>query len=259
MVQVKKDLTGLTFERLTVICQVEDYVKPNGQRVAMWKCQCNCKDKNIVVVSGTHLKQGETLSCGCLQKEKASKINKRYNEFSDVMNDEFGEYILCYSNPDKKYIGKIDYKNYDLISQYSWCVSSGYFVTRINNKIVGMHQLLFGSYCDHIDGDRLNNREHNIREATIQQNNMNVRNKKVGKSGYRGVTIRENGKYRAKLTQIIDGKRKAFMGPTRNTAEEAYIDYLKLAAKYQGEWASVAEDFKKYNIEIPNNNTTQND
>ena len=252
MVQVKDDLTGRQFGRLTVIEQVDDYIKPNGAHVAMWKCQCNCANKTIKIISGTHLRQGETLSCGCLQKEMASNAIKKYNDFSDVMQDEFGEYMLCYSNPDKRFVGKIDACNYDIVSQYSWCVSSGYFVSRIDDKIVGMHQLLFGEYCDHKDGDRLNNRSYNVRKASVTQNNMNVRNRRISKSGYRGVTIRENGKFRAKITQKIDGKVKAFMGPTRDNAEEAYIDYLKLAAKHQGEWASVAEDFKKYHIEIPN-------
>jgi hypothetical protein len=251
LVKVKEDLTGKQFGRLTVLKQAEDYIQPNGAHIAMWECRCNCENQTIKIISGTHLKQGETLSCGCLQKEKASDARKRYNDFSDVMQDEFGEYMLCYSNPDKKFIGKIDAKDYDIVSQYSWCISSGYFVSRIDNKIMGMHQLLFGLYCDHEDGDRLNNRAHNIRNATMQQNNMNVRNRRVGKSGYRGVTIRENGKYRAKLTQNIDDKRKAFMGPTRDNPEEAYIDYLKLAAKYQGRWASVAPDFIKYGIKIP--------
>lgn len=252
IVQVKEDLTGKRFGRLTVVEQVDDYIKPNGQHVAMWKCQCDCENKTIKIISGTHLKQGETLSCGCLQKEKTSETRKRRNEFSDVMEDEFGKYMLCYSNPDKKFVGKIDANNYDLIREYSWCVGSrGYFVSRINDKLVSMHQLLFGSYCDHEDGDRLNNRAYNIRNATTQQNNMNVRNRRVGKSGYRGVTIKKNGKYRAKLTQNIGDKRKAFFGPTRDDPEEAYVDYLKLAAKYQGEWASVAPDFAKYNIEIP--------
>lgn len=251
IVQVKEDLTNKRFGRLTIIEQVEDYIKPNGQHVAMWKCQCDCENKTIKIISGTHLKQGETLSCGCLQKEKASEARKRYNDFSEVMEDEFGEYMLCYSNPDGQFVGKIDATNYDLVSKYSWCVSNGYFVSRIDDRIVGMHQLLFGLYCDHEDGDRLNNREYNIRNATTQQNNMNVRNRRIGKSGYRGVTTRENGKYRAKLTQNIGDKRKAFFGPTRETPEEAYIDYLKLAAQHQGKWASVAPDFEKYNIELP--------
>lgn len=251
MVRVKEDLTGQQFGRLTVIERAEDHIKPNGQSIAMWKCQCSCKDKTIKIISGAHLRRGETLSCGCLQKENVSSAIKKYNDFSDVIKDEFGEYRLCYSNPDHQFVGRIDADNYDLVKQYSWYISNGYFVTRIDNKIVSMHQLLFGIYCDHEDGDRLNNRSYNMRNATIQQNNMNVRNRCIGKSGYRGVTITKSGKYRARLTQYIDGKRKTFVGPTRPTSEEAYIDYLKLAAKYQGEWASVAPDFVKYNIEVP--------
>lgn len=67
MVRVKEDLTGQQFGRLTVIERAEDHIKPNGQSMAMWKCQCSCKDKTIKIISGAHLKlaakyQGEWAS-----------------------------------------------------------------------------------------------------------------------------------------------------------------------------------------------------
>lgn len=62
-----RDLTGLKFERLTVIERVADHVEPSGRRVAMWKCVCDCG--SVVTVNGKHLKKGDTKSCGCLQRE----------------------------------------------------------------------------------------------------------------------------------------------------------------------------------------------
>lgn len=43
-----------------------------------WLCECQCQNKTKKIVGGTHLrrKNGPTLSCGCLQKEKTSLINK---------------------------------------------------------------------------------------------------------------------------------------------------------------------------------------
>lgn len=52
---------GVPNSRLTVIGL--DQIK-NG--VAMWKCTCSCEGHNEVIVRGSNLKNGNTLSCGCL-------------------------------------------------------------------------------------------------------------------------------------------------------------------------------------------------
>ena len=56
------DLTGKTFERLTVLYRVED--KGNAHR---WLCKCKCG--NTKIISGASLKYGTTKSCGCLRRE----------------------------------------------------------------------------------------------------------------------------------------------------------------------------------------------
>lgn len=58
------DLTGMKFGRLTVI-------KPVGSecKKILWLCECECG--NMVKVYTSHLMNGNTKSCGCLQKEKA--------------------------------------------------------------------------------------------------------------------------------------------------------------------------------------------
>ena len=38
MVKVKKDLTGLRVNSLTVLSQAEDYVSPAGKKTARWLC-----------------------------------------------------------------------------------------------------------------------------------------------------------------------------------------------------------------------------
>jgi len=60
------DLTGKRFHKLVVLerdfsVQAKD---------AHWKCQCDCG--NIKTVSGKHLKDGTTKSCGCLRKERGA-------------------------------------------------------------------------------------------------------------------------------------------------------------------------------------------
>jgi hypothetical protein len=44
------------------------------ERTALWRCACECT--TIRVVAGSELRRRKTLSCGCLQREKAAKTMK---------------------------------------------------------------------------------------------------------------------------------------------------------------------------------------
>jgi hypothetical protein len=62
------DLTGHRYQRLTVL---EFAGRAPRTDFALWKCRCDCG--TIIVARGNGLRTGNTKSCGCLQKEKASK------------------------------------------------------------------------------------------------------------------------------------------------------------------------------------------
>lgn len=65
-----KDLTGQRFGKLLVISRDADYVSPQGNRIARWKCKCECG--SIVSVNGTDLRR-RTKSCGCVQRKAAGE------------------------------------------------------------------------------------------------------------------------------------------------------------------------------------------
>ena len=44
MTKPRIDLTNKQFGKLTVIKQVEDYVKPDGRHNTRWLCKCSCED-----------------------------------------------------------------------------------------------------------------------------------------------------------------------------------------------------------------------
>lgn len=268
MVKVKEDLTGWVMaehgvpnSRWTVIKQADDYIAPNGTHYEKWLCECSCGKHTQRAIRGCDLKNGKSLSCGCIHKETMNILNKiirrRHNKYSEKLQDEYGEYYIIYSNPDERVCGCFDAEHIEVIQQHSWHEVKGYLVTSIDGKHIRMHQLLFGDWYDHKDGDRLNNRQHNIRPCNRFQNAQNCRNKPVGKSGYRGVRVTPSGKYVAQISITVDGNQRKLNGKYRVTAEEAYIDYLKLAAKYHKEWSSVADDFKKYNIITKQNDSTE--
>ena len=79
----KIDLTGKTFGKLTVI---KEHPERTPQGSVQWECQCECG--NIKVVSGDNLRRNHTLSCGCLQKEKAKQ------KTIDLTGQRFGKLIV---------------------------------------------------------------------------------------------------------------------------------------------------------------------
>lgn len=62
------DLTGKRFGRLTVIRKLDH----NPGEDIKWECVCDCGNRKSI--SGHSLKKGNTLSCGCLQREAASMV-----------------------------------------------------------------------------------------------------------------------------------------------------------------------------------------
>lgn len=77
------NIQGQKFGRLLVIEKApKDTTKKD--RCIRWVCQCDCG--NTVIVSGAKLRNGNTKSCGCLQKEIASKTRMK-----DLSNQKFGK------------------------------------------------------------------------------------------------------------------------------------------------------------------------
>lgn len=59
----REDLTGQVFEKLTVI----EYVGYDPEtRAVMWKCKCECGKE--IITRKSHLKRGNSKSCGCLTR-----------------------------------------------------------------------------------------------------------------------------------------------------------------------------------------------
>ena len=79
-----KNILGQRFGRLTVIERESNRPRNNCGSLAYWFCLCDCGNK--ISASGANLRQGQYLSCGCLQKEVIVKLStihgqaKRFQE-----------------------------------------------------------------------------------------------------------------------------------------------------------------------------------
>ena len=83
--QIKNEI-GNTYGYLTVIERAPN----NKDGRAMWKCKCKCG--NEVIISGKHLRSGNTKSCGCYQKERATQSNLLRG--GDLTGQRFGKLVV---------------------------------------------------------------------------------------------------------------------------------------------------------------------
>ena len=114
------DLTGKRFGRLIVLGIDEEKTKPKH---VYWSCKCDCG--NTKTIYGYELRSGRTKSCGCLQREKASHANKKYNKY-DLESEEYG-----IGWTEKGEVFWFDKEDYNLIKDYCWIKNDkGYFYAR---------------------------------------------------------------------------------------------------------------------------------
>lgn len=126
--------------------------------------------------------------------------------------------------------------------------SCGYSHVYLGGKTYLTHRIIwlyvYGRWpvneIDHRNGDKLDNRLANLREATINQNKQNRRISRRNKTGFKGVYIAPYGKYRAAIEIMIDGRRKTIHLGSHNTPESAHAAYQMAAQKYHGEFARLS-------------------
>jgi hypothetical protein len=138
----------------------------------------------------------------------------------------------------------IDDEDWEKIKNHSWHVSYQnhrlkYVAVhkRINGKKkhISLHTYLTSYYfCDHKDGNVLNNQKSNLRQATCLQNQRNKSISNINTSGYKGVTWHKNAKKWQSSIRI--NYTLKYLG-CFNTKEEAAFIYNQAAIKYFGEFA----------------------
>lgn len=221
------------FNRLKVIKRIDDHITPKGQHYPKYLCQCTCG--NYVEVLGRNLRNGNTQSCGCLQKEMQSKKQKKYNTY-----DLSGEYGIGYtSNTNKPFL--FDLEDYNKIKNYCWAEHhDGYiYTTDKNHCYISLHCFLMNSSSsdikiDHICAERkYDNRKSNLRFATHINNMCNRKTPTNNTSGTKGVYYdKSSNRWIASITRNHKRISKTFY-----TKEDA-IEYRKfLENKIQGEYS----------------------
>lgn len=138
----------------------------------------------------------------------------------------------------------IDKWNMDLIRDYTWYLNSGgYLEASIDGKTRLLHHIVaermgldISDQIDHIDRNRENNHESNLRLATRSQNAMNKKIYSNNLSGYIGVSWDKKAKkWRA---CIGFNKKQIHLGYFDDKIEAAHTRD-RAAIKYFGEYANL--------------------
>ena len=119
------DLVGQRFGRLTVIEQAGI----NKYKKALFSCICDCG--KCCEVIGSKLVSGHTKSCGCLQKEKASKrMTTHGNSMTRLAGIWYGMRKRCGDPNSKEYGGRgikiCDEWLNSFQAFYEWAMENGY-------------------------------------------------------------------------------------------------------------------------------------
>jgi hypothetical protein len=140
----------------------------------------------------------------------------------------------------------VDDEDADLVANYSWHVIGrppliyphayvrGSKAATGHNVCVTMHQVLLGPWADHVNGDGLDNRRVNLREASRAEQNRNTAKRASATSRYKGVwAYGSHGKWRACIR--ID-RRSVHLGCFGSEADAARA-YDAAAVEAWGEFA----------------------
>ena len=165
------NLKGMKFGRLTVLKRLHQ----DKRYFYYWSCICTCGRKKEI--RGSHLTHGKIKSCGCLQREVVSDVNKTHgmsrNSFYHCWDNMMSRCTNPKSNRWKYYGGR------------------GISVCKRWYKFENFYKDMFSSYKEGLQLDRIDNNKgyspKNCKFSTREENGRNKRNN----VSYRGILIKD--------------------------------------------------------------------
>lgn len=199
-----EELKGQIFGHLTV----REFDHKDNQGRAMWKCQCDCGKQCIV--RANHLKNGDIISCGHVNRQKVTKhlvkVITKHNASREPWYSNYSAMVTRATNPndnDKKYYNH-DQINGPMIEK-SWLEDPWKFYQEIGPKPDP-------TYSIHRINPKLGYVKKNVKWASKSEQALNRERHIHIESNYQNIIIEKTGinrrahdRYTAAAT--INGKR----------------------------------------------------
>ncbi|MGH3499846.1 MAG: hypothetical protein ACRDQA_02915 [Nocardioidaceae bacterium] len=146
----------------------------------------------------------------------------------------------------KGYVALVDLADAEAVQQHKWYAAAAggrtiYAQRAVRREGGGwtterLHQFLTGfPSTDHRNGDGLDNRRANLRDATQGQNTFNQQ-RRIGASGFKGATRwKRDGTWKAQISCAGTNHHLGYFP----TALEAVLAYDEAARHFHGEFATV--------------------
>ena len=219
------DLSGRTFERLTVI---------SYEGASMWLCRCACG--TVKPVKAKYLKNGGTKSCGCWSIDRIRELRRKRKQIHKCA---CGDHV--FTNLTRGFVGLLSPEDRHFFEANAWCAhrSTRNAWSAMGSRNRKLHREVLGtqSDIDHANRNPFDNRRSNLRPCSQSENGCNkARGRRTWRSRFKGVTPQPRSSRNPWLAQIAVNRRHIYLGcfPTEEAAARAYD---KAAQRLHGEFA----------------------
>lgn len=175
-------------------------------------------------------------------------LDRTIYDFNEIVEDKKYAYIILYNKSCEEIARtKIDIKNVKYVKNYKWYLRpDGYVATNnYNGEYTYLHTLICNKnskvYVDHIDRDKLNNTEENLRGADGSENQMNKGIRSNNTSGKVGVHW--SNEHNAWCAMICVRKNHINLGYF-NSFEDAVACRVEAENKYFKDYKAIDETKK---------------
>jgi len=230
----KLNVVGKRFDKLFVL----DTYRRDNHGTKLHECLCDCGRRHFATSSNLVYK-GVTQ---CRECSKTRYVNNRTTTY-ELTNE--GYVIGITGSKGDRFM--FSARHLPLVSQYSWYVSKNGIVSAsggTKKPDITIHRLIMNTLhiprgaaeVDHINGNKLDNRDENLRLATRQQNCMNKAKfyTRPTSSKYKGVCwITAKNRWLAKIQR----KGEVILLGHYKTEEDAARAYNEAAKIYHGQFA----------------------
>jgi hypothetical protein len=156
------------------------------------------------------------------QLKRHGKIIKKIDKNEIVLHDDYAEMILYNKQEEELARTLISLDKVDLIKNYRWNYSSsnGYVSSGAGKDQILLHRFIMNApkdkVVDHIDGNKLDNMNNNLRICSHCENSQNSIMKSNNTSGITGVWLDKRYKGNTWVAEIYANGQKYYLGRYKN-------------------------------------------